>query len=143
MIEDGALARHREGVPFHDALDESCAVLMREVSQTVSIPNKVTGRLRAMLALQPSLHRSPPRRPGTVAAKQEFTDAFAYLRLKTETIKEYQELVDWWENFLLTGPPIEPEPAAEEDRPKKRRRRRRKRRPVRKPAEKPAGDKTE
>jgi len=143
MIEDAALARHREGVPFHNALDESCAMLMRDVSETVSVPNKVTGRLRAMLALQPSLHRSPPRRPAAMAAKQEFADALAYLRLETETIKEYRETADWWENFLLTGPPIEPEPAAEDDQPKKRRRRRRKRHRTRKPVEKPAGNGTE
>lgn len=142
MIEETALARHREGIPYHQALDETCATLMGEVSQTVAVPNRVAGRLRAMLALQPSLHRTPPKRPAATAAKQEFGDALAYLRLTAETVKEYQTVADWWENFLLTGPPIEPEPAAEEERPKKRRRRRPKRH-VRKPAEKPVEGKTE
>jgi poly(A) polymerase len=140
IIEEAALARHRESIPYHQALDEACATVMKEVSQTVSIPNRVVGRVRAMLALQHSLHRTPPRRPAVTAAKQEFGDALAYLRLTAETVKEYQRVVDWWENFLLSGLSIEPEPAAKEDLPKKRRRWRHKKRRVRKPVERPMGD---
>jgi poly(A) polymerase len=143
MIEEAALGRHLQGIPYHQALDETCAIVMKEVSQTVSIPNKVVGRLRAILALQPSLHKMPPRRPAATAGKQEFAEALAYLRLSAVTVKDYVSVVDWWDNFLLSGPPIEPEPADDEDRPKKRRRRRRKRRYVKRPVEKSEPDKAE
>jgi poly(A) polymerase len=143
-IEEAALALHREGIPYHQALDATCATFMKELCLAVSVPGKVTGRFRAMLALQPSLHRMPPRRPAATAGKPEFGDALAYLRMTAAMAKEYQAVVEWWEDFLVNGPPIVPEePEPEEAPKKKRRRRRRKGRRIKKAAEKPTGDGTE
>ncbi len=132
-LEEAALARHLQGIPLHQALDETCASFMREISETVRIPGRIAGRIRAILALQPSLHRIPPRRPASVAGRPEFGDALAYLRLAARSVAEYRAPLEWWEVFLVNGPAApSSESPTDEDRPKRRRRRRRKRRRVRK-----------
>jgi poly(A) polymerase len=127
-LQEAALASHRDGIPYQQALDATCTMFMKEISQTVSIPVRVGGRLRAILALQASLHRMPPRRPASSIARPEFGEALAYLRLTAETIKEYRTPLGWWDAFLLKMPPVTPsEPPTDEVPKKKRRKRRRKR----------------
>ncbi len=134
-IERAALARQRDGIPRQKALDESCAAFMTEISATVSVPGRVGSRLRAILALQASLHRMPPLRPASIVAKPEFAEALEYLRFAVETTKEHRTPLEWWETFRLENPPgAAPEPSADEPPPKKRRRRRRKPRRRHKPA---------
>jgi len=124
-LEKAALARHREGIPRQQALDETCAAFMEEISRTVSVPGKVGNRLRAILALQVSLHRLPPRRPASIASRLEFAEALTYLRLVAETVKEHRAALEWWDAFLL-GAPLEAPPEPSRDRvPRKRRRKRR------------------
>jgi len=127
FLEEGALARHREGIPRHQALEETCALFMEEVSQAVSVPRRASDRLRAILALQPSLHKMPPRRPPTLASKPEFGEALAYLRLLAETKGEHRACLAWWEAFLLESPPATGTEAEAESAPEKKRRRRRRR----------------
>ena len=130
-LEKAALARHREGVPGPQALDETCALFVKEISEAVNMPRKMTDRLRTILALQRSLRKMPPRRPASLAGRPEFADALAYLRLEAETTRECRPVLEWWDSFLLESPPVvSPEPeadAAPEKRHKKRRRRRRRR----------------
>ena len=126
-LERAVLARHREGIPRPQALDEVCAAFMEEITRTVSVPGKVGKKLRAILALQVSLHRMPPRRPSSITGRPEFEEGFAYLRMSAETVKEYRDAVKWWDAFLLESPPPAPvEPAAGKPPGKKRRRRKRK-----------------
>jgi poly(A) polymerase len=126
-LEEAALKRHRDGIPHHQALDETCAIFMEEISNTVSIPKRVGSRLSALLALQSSLHRMPPRRPASLVNRPEFTEALAYLRLVARTKKENQTSLEWWDSFLLEAPLVmSPEPAIDEVPKKKRRKRRRK-----------------
>lgn len=124
-LERAALVRHKEGIPRHQALDETCALFMEEISKTVSVPGRVGGRMRAILALQASLHKMPPRRPASIAGRSEFAEALAYLRIAAETKKEYKPSLEWWDTFLLEMPPIAAAEPATEKLPKKRRRRRR------------------
>ncbi len=127
-LEEEALARHREGVPFRQALDLAGAELMKGISATVSIPGRAGNGLRAIVGLQPSLHRMPPRRPALTAGKPEFPEALAYLALTATTGKEYQDCLAWWESYQLNGPPAPP--AAVEvppGQPRKKRARRRRR----------------
>lgn len=134
-LEDGALAHHRDGIPYHQALDATCALFMKEISKTVTVPGRVGGRLRAILALQASLHRMPPRRPASTIAKPEFGEAMAYLRLGAETRGEHRTPLEWWDAFLLETPSATPSgPPTDEPSPKRRRKRRRKRRGPRKTA---------
>ena len=124
-LEKTALARHREGIPRQQALDETCAAFMEEISRTVSVPGKVGNRLRSILALQVSLHRAPPRRPASIASRPEFPEALIYLRLVTETVKEHHPALEWWDSFLLGMPPLAPSEPSRDKVPRKRRRKRR------------------
>ena len=140
-LEEEVLARHLEGIPRHQALDEVCARFMGEILKTVSVPGRAGGRLRAILAVQTTLHRVSPRRPASIAGRQEFKDALAYLRLAAETTKEYRTPLQWWDGFLMEHPAgTLPEVATDEAPANKRRRRRRK---PRRPRSKAVPDKTE
>jgi poly(A) polymerase len=127
-LEEGSLSRHKEGIPRQQALDETCAALMQEVCPVVSLPGRVTNRLRTILASQFSLTRMPPRRPQSTLARPEFDEALSYLRIVAETRKELQESVEWWDQYVLTAPSPEPADTAAEEVPAKKRRRRRYRR---------------
>jgi poly(A) polymerase len=128
-LEKAALARHLEGIPRQQALEETCAILMEEVLRTVSLSGRVIGRLRAILALQVSLTRMPPRRPASIAGRPEFAEALAYLRLTAGDKKEHQASLEWWDAFLLEAPPIQPSESSADKVPGRRRRRRRRKSP--------------
>ena len=120
FLEEAAPARHRDGIPRQQALDKTCAFFLQEICMAVSVPGRVGGRLRAALALQPSLHRMPPRRPASVAGRPEFQDALAYLRLAAETRREHRATLEWWDAFLLQAPSVAySEPPTDEDPTKK------------------------
>jgi poly(A) polymerase len=127
FIEEAALARRRDGIPRGQALDEIFAVLKKETLKTVSIPGRATDRLRAILSLQGSLNRMPLRRPASIAAKPEFGEALAYLRLSAETAKQ-QARLGWWDSFLLTARSDTPCETPVDEKPAKRRRKRRRKR---------------
>ena len=123
-LEKAILARHLEGIPRQQALDETCAAFMEEISRTVSVPGRIGNRLRAILSLQVSLHRMPPRRPASIAGRQEFGEALMYLRIAADTIKEHQAVLEWWDAYLLETPPATPPEASTDKVPGKRRRKR-------------------
>jgi poly(A) polymerase len=128
-LEEETLARTREGIPRPLALDAACANFMEEIRKTVCIPGRVGSQLRAVLALQPSLHKMPPRRPSSIVSRPEFAGALAYLRLVSEARIENRVSLEWWDIFLSAPPSsVSPEPPIDETPVKKRRRRRRKRR---------------
>lgn len=128
-IEESVLTLHRDGIPYQQALDKICAVFMEEVCKPASIPGRVGSQLRAILALQPSLHKMPPRRPSSTVSRPEFADAMAYLRLTAETKKENRTSMEWWDTFLLEAPSVTcSETSTSEGPVKKRRKRRRKHR---------------
>ncbi len=132
FLEEATQTRHRDGIPRQQALDKTCALFMAEISGAVSIPGRIGGRLRALLSLQPSLHRIPPRRPASLAGRPEFGDALTYLRLTAETTKEHQASLQWWDAFLLEAPTdASSEPPTDEGHRKRRRKRRRKHRRTR------------
>jgi poly(A) polymerase len=124
-VEEAALALHREGVPYQQAMDAVCAAFTKDLCKTVAIPGRVALRLRAVLALQASLRRLPPRRPASVAARPEFGEALAYLRLTAEAAPEHRAALEWWEGFLAGNPAMtSPAPPAGVPAGKERRRRR-------------------
>jgi poly(A) polymerase len=134
-LEEAALALHRDGIPFQQALDATCAMSMKEICKTVSVPRRASSRLCEMLALQTSLHRMPPRRPASIVGKPEFGEALEYLRFAAETRNEHRTRLGWWDAFRLQAPSVTAsEPPADEAPTKKRRKRRRKRRRTRQTA---------
>ena len=132
-VEEEALALHREGIPHQQALDGACTMCMKEICQTVTVPGRTGSHMRAILALQPALHRNPPQRPATRVSRPEFGDALHYLRLAARTKTELQPFAEWWNAFLAGStplPPIPADPSSPGSGRKKRRRRRGKKRPV-------------
>ena len=128
VLEGEALSRHLDGVPHQQALDAACAVFLEELCKTASIPGRIGGQMRRILALQPSLNRIPPRRAASLVGRADFTDAMAYLCLIGKTRRGNQTAREWWENFLKTPSDSRPEPLSDRA-PAKRRRRKRRRRP--------------
>ena len=130
-LEKAALIRHRDGMPRQQALNEACKVFMEDVPVTSCIPGRVGSRLCAIIVLQHSLRRMPPRQPASVAGRPEFKDALAYLRLSAQTKGEYRTPLEWWEAFLLEIPSATLSEQPEEKPPARKKRRRRRRKPHR------------
>ena len=130
-LEEEALARHRGGVPRQQALDATCAIFLEELCKTVCIPARVGGRMRGILAFQPSLQKMPLRRPSSLVSRLDFADAMEYLRLTAETRGENRTALKWWDAFLSKAPsPMGSEPSINEAPAKRRRKRRRRPRPA-------------
>jgi poly(A) polymerase len=81
FLDEKALVHKRDGVPHQQALDVACARFMEDIRTTINMPRRVGSQLRAILALQPSLRKIPPRRPASLAGRPEFIDALTYLRI--------------------------------------------------------------
>ena len=130
-IEEETLARQRDGVPHLQALHATCAEFMEEFCKIICIPGRIGGQLRGILALQPSLHHMPPRRPASLAARHDFADAMSYLCLMTKTRDEYQTARQWWRAFLENPSAIGPaQPDGEAEAKRRRRKRHNRRRPA-------------
>jgi len=127
FLEDRALVQHQEGIPHQQALDDLCTLSMEEVCKTVSIPGRVGNQLRGILAMQPALHKRPPRRPAIMVNRPEFADALAYLRLAVEVREENRTTLEWWEAFLAGVSPAISSASPPAESPSKRRRKRRRR----------------
>jgi poly(A) polymerase len=127
-LEEEAVAYHRNGIPYQQALDTTHAVFIEELCKPGLIPVRVGNQLRAILGLQPYLHKMPPRRPSSIIKRSEFADAMAYLRLTAMSTSEHRRSLEWWEAFVLEAPSLpSSEPARNEIPPKKRRKKRRRR----------------
>ena len=130
-LEEEALARHRDGIPHQQALDATCAILLEELCKIVCIPGRVGGQMRRILALQPLLHRMPPRRPSSLAGRPDFAEAMAYLYMMAKTGEKDKTALEWWNLFLAEAPSaILSEPPADGAPTKRRRKRRRRHRPT-------------
>ncbi len=126
-IEERAQALHREGMPRQQALDATCAAFIENLSKTVRVPVRVVNQLRGILALQPSLHRIPPKRPLVMINRTDFPDAIAYLRLTSEVCGENLKSLDWWNSFLETLPSVPSRETSSDAEPARKRKRRRRR----------------
>ena len=133
-LEEETLARHRDGIPYQQALDSACALSLEELCKTVCIPGRIGGQLRRILAFQPSLHRMPPRRPAALVGRSEFADAMAYLCLTAKTREENRSSLEWWEAYIKNPPAVAGEASPQAAPAKRRRRRGRRRRPSAPPA---------
>jgi poly(A) polymerase len=129
-LEEETITRQRDGIPHVQALSAACAVFMEEFCKIVCIPGRIGGQLRGILALQPSLHRMPPRRPASLVGRPGFADAISYLCLIAKTREENRTAREWWQAFLETPAASVPAPQTEEAPAKRRRKKRRRRRPA-------------
>ncbi|MEI7671190.1 MAG: polynucleotide adenylyltransferase PcnB [Deltaproteobacteria bacterium] len=124
LLEEEALERHRDGIPYQPAMAATCTVFMEELCKTVSTPGRIGGQLSSILAMQPSLRRMPPRRASALISRPVFADALAYFRITTEAGKENPRALEWWDAFLAAAPLPDPETPIT-NAPAKRRRKRR------------------
>jgi poly(A) polymerase len=129
-LEEEALARHREGIPYLQELDAACAISLEALCKSVCIPGRVGSQLRRILAFQPSLHRMPPRRPSSLLSRPEFADAMAYLCFKAKRGEENRSALEWWQAFIKTPAATQPASSADDAPEKRRRKKRRRHRPV-------------
>ncbi|MDQ5988167.1 MAG: Poly(A) polymerase I [Syntrophus sp. SKADARSKE-3] len=131
-LEERAIRVHRTGVPYQQALHAVYNTFLEELCKTVSVPARIGSQMRAILVMQPSLHKVPPRRPLSVAGRQHFDDAMSYMRMMTEITGENIPARNWWNAFLNGQPPetIAVPVGAEPPPKRKRRHRKRKRRPA-------------
>jgi len=129
FLEEEALKRHLDGIPYQQALAGACAAFLPEVRATVYIPGQAGSHLQRILAFQPSLRRIPPRRPSSLAGRPDFADAMTYLCLSAKTRGEERSALEWWEAFIKTpsSSAMLPEPSPEETPVKKKKRRKRRR----------------
>ncbi|MDP1993308.1 MAG: polynucleotide adenylyltransferase PcnB [Syntrophales bacterium] len=125
-LEEEALARHRDGIPYLQVLDATCAISLETLCKSVCIPGRVGSQLRRILALQPSLHKMPPRRPSSMVSRPEFADAIAYLCFKAKAGEENRSALEWWQAFIKAPIAMQPASPAAEAPAKRRRKRRRK-----------------
>jgi len=128
-LEDEALARHRDGVPYQQAMHAAVAAFLEELCGTVTVPAKVSNRLRGILTLQPALHKVPLRRPDAMAARLDFADALTYLRLMVDAKGENLPSRQWWDAYTEGKIPEAVAEAAAAEPPAKRSKKRRRRRP--------------
>jgi poly(A) polymerase len=127
VLEEEALARHRDGIPHQQALDDSCAIFLEAFCKIVCIPGRISGQLRRILALQPLLHRRPPRRPSSLVIRPDFADAMSYLYMMAKTGSKDKTALEWWNLFLSEAPPKIPAQPPTDGAPAKRRRKRQRR----------------
>jgi len=129
-LEEAIVEKQREGIPRQQALDAVSHIFMKELQKTVNVPRRISNKMRAILSMQPSLRRRPPRRPFITVNKPDFADALAYLRLTAEIRGEGRAALRWWDEFISGDSEAKiSEQASEETPAKKPRKRRRRRRP--------------
>ena len=125
VLEEEALALYQEGIPRQQALETICADFLKALSMTVNLPGRIRGQMRAIVSLQPSLVRRPPRRPKRLADSAAFADALDYLRISAQRNGQHRMALEWWNAFLskdsAAGDPRSPVSVV----PKRRRRGRR------------------
>jgi poly(A) polymerase len=126
LIEEQALLSHRDGNPYMQALDAACGASMAELCRTVTVPARISAQVRAILALQPSLHRMPPKRPASLVIRSDFANAMSYLCLLARTHEENRATRQWWEAFL-ENPSLALPAQTNGDAPAGRRKRKRRR----------------
>jgi poly(A) polymerase len=126
-LEEEALARHRDGIPHLQALDDTCATFLEEFCKIVCIPGRIGGHLRRILAFQPLLHRRPPRRLSSLVGRPDFADAMSYLYMIAKTGEKDKTALEWWNLFLSEAPSTIPSELPTDEAPAKRRKKRRRR----------------
>lgn len=122
-LDRKALIHKRDGLPHQQALDVACAHFMENIRTTINMPRRVGSQLRAILALQPSLRKIPPRRPASFTNRPEFADALTYLRIMSISGRENKSAPEWWDAFLSKTPSSILEEKPVEIHAKKKRRR--------------------
>ena len=100
FIEADALVKHKNNVPYKQALENVCKDTLKNICKTVTLPKRISNTVHNILSLQQSFRTVPHRHPHSIIDKPGFPDAILYLRLKTETKNGKNDHLKWWDQFL-------------------------------------------
>ncbi len=130
FVEEKAAELRAAGASALDALVGATAEIMKEQSQRVQIPKKISLAMRDIYWNQQRFAKREGRYPRYFLRRPGFTDAFEYFRFRSEVTGENKELRAWWKQFIKDNPLSAHEEkeirktAEKKARPKRRRRRR-------------------
>ena len=100
FIEADALVKHKNNVPYKQALENVCKDTLKNICKTVTLPKRISNTVHNILSLQQSFRTVSHRHPHSIIDKPGFPDAILYLRLKTETKNGKNDHLKWWDQFL-------------------------------------------
>ncbi|HEX2964473.1 MAG TPA: polynucleotide adenylyltransferase PcnB [Syntrophorhabdaceae bacterium] len=129
LTEEQSLVLKHEGVPYQAAVIKTCENQIELVRTRMNVPKRISAQFRALLVLQGSLRRIPPKRASVLLQKPEFHDALCYLRMMSRFKKDNLEAVNWWNKYSssLSKPGLNDSQSEEYSKKRKRRKRHRKR----------------
>lgn len=104
FIEEKAAEAVKAGLPSLEALTKAVSETMSEQAQRVMIPRKVGLAMRDMYWNQHRFEKREGRHPRYFLNRPGFTDAFEYLRFRSEVTGEKSELRAWWKEFVKANP---------------------------------------
>ena len=104
QVEDERLAHVANDSRYVEALTKAVTETMSEQAQRVMIPRKVGLAMRDMYWNQHRFEKREGRHPRYFLNRPGFTDAFEYLRFKSETTGGNRELRAWWKEFVKANP---------------------------------------
>lgn len=113
FIEDKTAGLMKAGAPMLEAVTKAIFEVMSEQTQRVMIPKKVGLAMRDMYWNQHRFEKREGKHPRYFVHRPGFSDAFEYLRFKSETTGEKTELRAWWKEFIKANP-VTPGEAAPE-----------------------------
>ena len=101
--------------------------LLRDQSQHVAIPRRISLVIQEMWSMQTSLERRPQRSIDKIMSHKRFRAAYDFLQLRCETNEAEREICDWWTRIQEVGEEERHQMirALAPQRPRRRRRRKR------------------
>jgi poly(A) polymerase len=108
----------KAGAPALEAVTKAVSEVMTEQTQRVMIPRKVGLAMRDMYWNQHRFEKTAGKHPRYFLHRPGFSDAFEYLRFKSETTGEKSELRAWWKEFIKANPVTHAEAPREAKGPK-------------------------
>lgn len=103
----------------HPVIFKAVKDLLKSIQERVLIPKRDTESLKAILYGEQRFPQIRGKRPYVWRRNRYFNDSFRYFKMKREIYGEDKELIDWWEEFIITN---KVDQAKQHDRLRSRRR---------------------
>ncbi len=84
------------GVEYKRAFATAANDLIRDQSQHVAIPRRISLIMHEMWSMQSSLERRPQKSIERILAHKRFRASYDFLQLRCETNEASREIYDWW-----------------------------------------------
>lgn len=103
-IEERAGRIKASGAAALDAITRAVSETLTEQVAHVMIPRKIGLAMRDIYWNQQRFERREGKYPRYFVRRPGFSDAFAYLRFRSEATGEKKEIRAWWKEFIRTNP---------------------------------------